>query len=349
MKNVATIGLDIAKEVFQVHGADADGAPLFNRKLRRAELLEFFGKLPPCVVGIEACSTSHDWARRIAQFGHEVRLIHPIYVKPFVKRGKTDAADAEAINEALTRKAMRFVPVKSMEQQASAMVFRARAMFVRQRTQAVNALRGHLAELGIATGRGMANVRALTKLVGNGSEDGLPAAARFAMSEIADQIEFLQQRIAKLDHEILVRARDDGVTKRLMTVPGIGAITALAIKSLVHDPDSFKSARHFAAWIGLTPKSHSSGASQTLVGISKMGNSQLRTLLVTGAMSVLMHLKADDKTEPWLSRLKNRRPFKVAAVALANKTARIVWALLTKGGIYRERRVIPTLVATTSA
>lgn len=334
MENVATIGLDIAKDVFQVHGAAADGTPLFNRKLRRAEVLSFFKSLPKCVVALEACGTAHHWARCIAELGHEVRLIHARYVKPFVKRGKTDVGDAEAINEALARKTMRFVPVKSIDQQAAAMIFRARSLFVRQRTQAINALRSHLAELGIVTGRGHANARSLTRLVGNESENGLPASAGFGLQQIVKQIEFLDRRIGELNSEILAQAKHDDTTQRLMTIPGIGPISAVAIKSLVPDPDGFKSARHFATWLGLTPKSHSSGDRHVLGRISKMGNTQLRSLLVSGAMVVLRNAKDDDKTNPWLSRLKNRRPFKVAAVALANKTSRIAWALLVKGGAY---------------
>ncbi|MGO6943157.1 IS110 family transposase [Rhizobium johnstonii] len=336
MKTIATIGLDIAKNVFQVHAADADGSTAFNRKIKRADLLEFFKKLPPCLVGLEACSTAHHWARRIAEFGHEVRLIHPAYVKPFVKRGKTDFNDAEAINEALTRKTMRFVPVKSAEQQASAMIFRTRTLAIRQRTQAINALRSHLAELGVATPRGTTGLKALIAIANDEHDGRIPASARFALQQILKQIEFLGEYIARLDREILARTKNDADIKRLMTIPGIGPIIAVAITALAPDLSGFKSARHFAAWIGLTPKSHSSGESQALGNISRMGNSHLRTLLVTGAMSVIRSAKTAERVSPWLAKLRKRRPFKVAAVALANKTARIVWALLTRGGNYSK-------------
>ncbi|MHC2365140.1 IS110 family RNA-guided transposase [Rhizobium leguminosarum] len=336
MKKIATIGLDIAKNVFQVHAADADGSTAFNRKIKRADLLEFFAKLPPCLVGLEACSTAHHWGRRIAEFGHEVRLIHPAYVKPFVKRGKTDFNDAEAINEALTRKTMRFVPVKSAEQQASAIIFQTRTLVIRQKTQSINALRSHLAELGIVTALGNTGLKALVAIVNNEQDDRIPASARFALHQVLKQIEFFEEHLAQLDREIKARTKHDDDIKRLMTIPGVGPISAIAITTLVPEPGGFKSARHFAAWIGLTPKSHSSGDSQVLGKISRMGNGQLRSLLVTGAMSVLRNTKSDERVSPWVAKIRKRRPFKVAAVALANKTARIVWALLVRGGNYAK-------------
>ncbi|MEO5326406.1 IS110 family transposase [Mesorhizobium sp. CC13] len=335
MKDVTTIGLDLAKHVLQAYGADADGTPLFNRKLRRAEVLRFFEKLPPCLVGMEACASAHYWAREISAFGHDVRLLPPQYVKPFVKRGKTDAADAEAIAEAMSRKTMRFVPVKTAEQQAAVMVLRTRALLVRQRTQAINALRAHMGELGIIAPTGIANVKALTVIVRE--EDlRLPPAARFALTEIVDQIERLAVQIDKLEREIVVQARQDDDMRRLATIPGVGAIIAMAIKAFVPDPAGFKSARHFAAWIGLTPKAHSSGGKERLGRISKMGNPVLRSLLTTGAASVLRHVQYRDRVWPWLKNMLVRRPFKVVAVALANKIARMIWALLNRGGIYRN-------------
>ena len=336
MKQISTIGLDLAKRVFQVHGADAQGLPLFNRKLRRSEVLHFFKKLPACLVGMEACGSAHYWAREIAALGHQVRLIPPAYVKPFVKRGKTDAADAEAISEAVTRKTMRFVPIKSAEQQASAMVLKTRALLVRQRTQAINALRAHLAELGIISGAGLTKVAALIAIVRDEADTCLPAAARFALTAISDQIEALVDQIDRLDRAIVTEARRDEDMSRLSTIPGVGAITAATIKALVPDPGGFKSARHFAAWLGLTPRSHSSGGKERLGRISKMGNAELRSLLVLGATAVLRVARNDVRAKPWIKALLTRRPFKVAAVALANKMARIVWALLNKGGIYRR-------------
>ncbi|NJL50269.1 MAG: IS110 family transposase [Blastochloris sp.] len=339
MKQITTIGLDLAKHVFQVHGADADGAPVLRRKLRRAEVHAFFAKLPSCLVGMEACGSSHYWSREIAALGHEVRLIPPIYVKPYIKRGKTDAADAEAICEAVTRKTMRFVPIKSADQQAAAMVLKARDLLVRQQTQTINALRAHLSEFGIITGIGTAKVAALIAIVRDADDTRLPGAARFALSAIADQIEALARQVEKLEREIVAIAKRDEDMRRLATIPGVGAIIAASIKALVPDPDGFKSARHFAAWLGLTPKSHSSGGKERLSGISKMGNTTLRSLLVLGATSVLRYVRHNENAPRWLVALLARRPFKVVAVALANKMARIIWVLLTKGGTYQKPAV----------
>lgn len=336
MKQVSTIGLDLAKQVFQVHGADADGTQLFNRQLRRAEVLRFFEKQPPCLVGLEACGGAHFWAREIAALGHDVRLIPPAYVKPFVKRGKTDAADAEAISEAVTRKTMRFVPVKSVEQQAAAMVLKTRTLLVRQRTQAINALRAHLSELGIIAAAGVTKVATLTAIVRDATDERLPAATRFALTAVADQIDVLDEQIDQFEREIVTEAKHDEDMCRLTTIPGVGAITAATVKALVPDPDGFQSGRHFAAWLGLTPRSHSSGGKQRLGSISKMGNTELRSLLVVGATAVLRYAKNNDKALPWLAALLARRPYKVVAVALANKMARIIWSLLVKGGIYRK-------------
>lgn len=335
MKQITTIGLDLAKQFFQVHAADAEGSPVLNRKLRRAEVLGFFEKQPACLVGIEACGSAHHWAREIASLGHEVRLIPPAYVKPFVKRGKTDAADAEAISEAVTRKTMRFVPVKSAQQQAAAMVLKTRALLVRQQTQVVNALRSHLSELGIIAGIGTARIAGLISIVRDETDARLPAAARFALTTIADQIDALALQINKLERELVFQAKHDEDMRRLVTIPGVGAVTAASIKALIPDPNGFRSGRHLAAWLGLTPKSHSSGGKERLVGISKMGNPELRCLLVLGATAVLRHARGNDNAPKWLCDLLARRPYKVAAVALANKMARIVWALLTKGGVYR--------------
>lgn len=335
MKQITTIGLDLAKHVFQIHGADAEGAPVVNRKLRRAEVLRFFEKQPACLVGLEACGSSHYWAREIAALGHEVRVIPPAYVKPFVKRGKTDAADAEAISEAVTRKTMRFVPIKSAEQQAAAMVLKARSLLVRQQTQAINALRAHLSELGIIAAIGTTKVTGLVEIVRDATDARVPTVARFALTILADQIEALFAQIVKLEREIVAGAKRDEDMRRLATIPGVGPITAASIKTLVPDPSGFKFGRHFAAWLGLTPRCHSSGGKERLGGISKMGNPELRSLLVLGASSVLRRVRGNDKAPNWLSALLTRRPYKVVAVALANKTARVIWALLTKGGTYR--------------
>ncbi len=343
MKQISVIGLDLAKQSFQVHGAAADGTVAFNRKLRRGEVLRFFEKTPPCLVAMEACGGSHYWAREIMAFGHDVRLIPPVYVKPFVKRGKTDAADAEAISEAASRKTMRFVPIKSAEQQASAMILKVRALLVRQQTQAINALRAHLSELGLVAAGGMAKVAALIEIVRDKSDRRLPKAARSALCEIATQIEALTRQIAKIEREIVADAKRDEDMRRLTTIPGVGAITAASVKAFVPDPAGFSSGRHFAAWLGLTPKPHSSGGKERQVGISKMGNAMLRSLLVLGASAVLRHAKTKSDGPQWLSGMLARRPFKIVAVALANKMARTLWAMLTKGGVYRKSHPVEGL------
>ena len=314
MKQITTIGLDLAKNVFQVHAADAEGVPVFNRKLRRAEVLRFFEKLPACLVGLEACGGSHFWAREIAALGHDVRLIPPIYVKPFVKRGKTDAAEAEAISEAVTRKTMRFVPIKSADQQADGMVLKTRALLVRLQTQAINALRAHLSEVGVIAAAGTAKEAALIEIVLDEADARLPKAARLALVVLADQIEALTAQIGGLECEIAAEAKRDKDIQRLATIPGVGAITAASIKALVPDPHGFKSGRHFAVWLGLTPKSYSSGGKERLGGISKMGNPMLRTLLVLGATSVLWRARGNAKAPQWLTSLLARWPFKVVAV-----------------------------------
>ena len=340
MQQITTVGLDLAKQVFQVHGAEANGSPVISRKLRRGEVLAFFKKLSPCLVGMEACGGAHYWAREIIKCGHDVRLIPPSYVKPFVKRGKTDAADAEAICEAVIRKTMRFVPVKSADQQATAMVLKTREILVRQRTQAINALRAHMSELGIIAATGPAKVATLIEIVRDPVDARLPQAARFALSELANQIEETKKRIDKLEHAIVVEAKCDEDMRRLVTIPGVGVIIAASIKALVPDPHGFKSGRHFAAWLGLTPRSHSSGGKERLGRISKMGNSTLRSLLIIGATAVLKNVRLRADGPKWLVAILARRPFKVVATALANKTARIIWALLTKGGIYRKSGLV---------
>jgi transposase len=315
MKQITTIGLDLAKQVFQVHAASADGSPIFNRKLRRAEVLRFFERTPACLVGMEACGSAHYWAREIRALGHDVRLIPPVYVKPFVKRGKTDAADAEAISEAVTRKTMRFVPVKSADQQAAAVVLKTRAFLVNQRTQAINALRGHLSEFGIIAAAGTVRIAGLISIVRDKTDERLPKAARLALMEVASQIDALKVQIEKLEQAIVATVRRDDDARRLVTIPGVGAIIAASVRALVPDPGGFKSGRHFAAWLG---------------------NPVLRSLLVVGATAVLRHARGNPNASRWIAALLARRPYKVVAVALANKMARIIWALLVKGGRYQE-------------
>jgi transposase len=335
MERITTIGLDLAKNVFQVHGVDAAGRVVLRRKLRRAEVLDFFAALAPATVGIEACGGAHFWARELGRLGHEVRLMPPAYVKPYVKRGKTDAADAEAICEAVTRPSMRFVPIKTEAQQAAAVELMTRDLLVRQRTQAVNALRAHLSEYGIIAAQGAAKLADLVAVVRDAQDERLPGLAREVLLELVEQVENLEERIERLDRRTVRRAREDETARRLVTIPGIGAVTAAALQGLVPDARGFQSARHFAAWIGLTPRSHSSGGKERLGRISKQGNPTLRRLLVLGAAARLRHAKREPEGADWTARLLARRPFKVAAVALANRMARIAWALLTKGGTYR--------------
>jgi transposase len=336
MEEIGIVGLDLAKRVFQIHAVGVGGQVVAKRQLKRSDLLGFFSKLAPCVVGMEACGGAHFWAREISALGHQVRLMPPGYVKPYVKRGKTDAGDAEAICEAVSRPTMRFVPSKTAEQQAAAMVLKTRDLLVRQRSQAINAIRAHLSELGIVAGIGVAKVSKLIEIVRDKDDVRLPGAARRALGELGAQIEALTLRIDALEREVVANARVDGDMQRLMTIPGVGPISASAINAFVPDPKGFISGRHFAAWLGLTPRSHSSGGKERLGRISKMGNPMLRTLLILGGTTVLRHARNGANVPAWITALLARRPFKVVAVALANKMARIVWALLVKGGEYRK-------------
>jgi transposase len=333
--NTTTIGLDLAKNVFQVHGVNEADRAVLRKKLRRAEVLSFFGSLPPALVGIEACGGAHHWARELSKLGHEVRLMPPAYVKPYVKRGKTDAIDAEAICEAVTRPTMRFVTPKSEEQQSAGVELKVRQLLVQQRTRCVNAMRGHLAEFGIVAAKGMGKVSDLVAVIRDIEDHRLPGAAREALLDLARQIEAADDGIRRLETRLLRRSRTDERARRLATIPGVGAITAAALQATAVDPAAFRSARHFAAWLGLTPRANSSGGRERRGGISKQGNRMLRSLLVLGATARLRYLRAGPERADWASRLLARRPFKVAAVALANKMARVAWALLVRGGTYR--------------
>lgn len=330
----ATIGLDIAKNFFQVHAVDAAGEVVLRRKLSRGDVIGFFEAQPRALVGIEACGTGHYWAREIAALGHEVKLVPPTYVKPYVKRGKTDAADAEAICEAVTRPNMHFVPIKTAEQQAALMLHRSRDLLVGQRTALVNALRGHLAELGIITAKGIHRIAdLLAELLG--VDDGkMPPLARASLSCLVAQIEAVEKQIDALEAQILEWHKGNEASRRLSKIPGIGPITASAVVATVGDASNFKSARHLSAALGLTPKQNSSGGKSKQGGISKAGNTYLRRLLFIGAIAVIRSKRAQE-TEGWLTRLLERRPTKVAAIAIANKTARVIWAMLRSGDVYR--------------
>ena len=337
MSEIITVGLDLAKNVFQAHGADASGRAVLRKKLRRDQVLEFFGRLPCCVVAMEACGGSHFWGREIGKLGHEVRLIPPAYVKPFVKRQKNDAADAEAICEAALRPTMRFVPVKSEETQGAAMVFRVRELLIRQRTQAINALRGHLSEFGQVVPQGAANARRLIAIVDDTDSD-LPADAIATLKVLVAALTHLEAEIGKLDAEIEGRARKNEVARRLMTVPGIGPLIATALAVLAPPPEMFRKARDFAAWLGLTLRQHSTGGKQRLGTTTKMGERSLRRLLIIGANSVIIkrHVHAAARPGTWLGGMLTRKPPMLVRVALANKMARIVWALMARGGIYQS-------------
>lgn len=335
MGEVTTIGLDLAKSVFQAHGADAAGEVVFRKKLRRDQVLRFFASQPRCLVAMEACSGAHHWAREFMALGHEVRLIQPRYVKPFVKRQKNDVADAEAIIEAAQRPTMRFVAPKTAEAQGAAIIFRTRDLLVRQRTQLSNALRGHLAEFGFVVSQGVGQVGRLIALAVDPETD-LPAQARPILAIIAECIQALQAKITMLDREIKARAKADPVARRLMTVPGVGPIVATALVALAPPASTFRRGRNFAAWVGLTPRQNSSGGKERLGRISKMGDRNLRRLLILGASSAAkVAAKDPSQASPWLAGMLSRKPRMLVTVALANKITRIVWALMAHGGSYR--------------
>ena len=339
MGEVSTIGLDLAKHVFQVHGSSASGAIVIRKKLRREQVLTFFAGQPRCEVAMEACASAHHWARAIGELGHEVRLIPPAYVKPFVKRQKNDIADAEAICEAAQRPTMRFVAVKSEAKQASAVIFRTRDLLVGQRTQITNALRGHLAEYGFIAPQGLSHVERLIAEVEDPAS-GLPDAARSCLVRLVGMLRHLQTEIAELDREIAARAKADDLARRLMTVPGIGPMIATAIEALAPAPETFRSGRDFAAWVGLTPVQRSTGGKERLGRTSRMGERTLRRLLIIGASGVVRWAKRK-RVPPgsWLGRMLARKPPMLVIVALANKIARIAWALIAKGGVYRAPAV----------
>jgi transposase len=336
MTEVITIGIDIAKNVFQIHGVDAAGEVVIRRQLRRRQVLAFFRKQPSCLVGMEACATAHHWAREIAALGHAVKLMPPRYVKPYVKRNKNDAADAEGICEAVTRPTMRFVAIKSTEQQSVLMVHRTRELLVRQRTMLVNAMRAHMAEFGIVARVGLPQVKELLEVVADKEDQRIPALARTCLESLAQQFLSLEREIVGAEKHLHAWHRTNEDSRRLETTPGIGPITASAMTASITDPQIFKSGRMMSAWIGLVPRQNSTGGKARMGRISKQGDKYLRWLLVAGAMTVIRHAKRRGTTDPWLATLIATKPTKVAAVALANKNARIAWALLRHGGTYRK-------------
>ena len=332
---ISTIGLDIAKNVFQVHGIDGSEKVFVRKQLRRSQVLAFFKALPPCLVGMEACATAHYWARELTKLGHQVRLMPAKDVKAYVKRNKNDAADAEAICEAVRRPTMRFVQVKSAEQQGRLMQHRTRDLLMRQRTQVINALRAHMAELGIVAAQGREGIKELLTIIASEEDARLPVDAHASLVVLAAGLQAVQTMIASIEKRIIVQHRSNEASKRLETIPGIGVIGATAIAATVPDPKAFRSGRDLAAWIGLVPRQDSTGGKQKLGPISKQGDQYLRRILVVGAHAVLRRARQQPEKYPWLTQLLARKPFKVVAVALANKMARIAWALLAKGGTYR--------------
>ena len=337
MQTISTIGLDIAKSVFQVHGVDAAGQVLVRRQLKRRQVLAFFQRLRPCVVGIEACASSHYWSRELQALGHNVRLMPPAYVKPYVKRQKNDAADAEAICEAVTRPNMRFVPTKTVEQQSCLVLHRTRHLFIRQQTAVINSIRAHLAEFGIVAPVGRRGVEQLLAFIAEGNDTRVPEVARACISALGVLLQTLKAQILEFDRRITAWHRSNEVSRRLDEVPGIGPALATALVASVADPKAFRSGRDFSAWIGLVPKQNSSGGKDKLGSISKHGDRYLRSLFTTGALAVIRYAKIHGtKHRPWLVALLARRPTKVAAIALANKLARIAWALMTKGTRYKQ-------------
>jgi transposase len=337
MQTITTIGLDIAKSVFQVHGIDAQGQVIIRRQLKRRYVLAFFQKLAPCLVGIEACASSHHWSRELRALGHTVRLMPPAYVKPYVKRQKNDAADAEAICEAVTRANMRFVATKTPEQQSCLMLHRTRHLFIRQQTSVINVIRAHLAELGIVAPVGRKGVEELLDVVADPSDKRVPEVARACLAALGAQLRRLKEQILEFDRMIMAWHRSSETSRRLDAIPGVGPILATALVACVADPKAFRSGRNFSAWIGLVPKQHSSGGKDRLGSISKQGDRYLRSLFMAGALAVIRYAKINGtKHRPWLTALLARRPVKVAAIALANKIARMAWAMMARGERYKE-------------
>lgn len=337
MEEITTIGLDTAKSVFQVHGVDVGGGVVVRRQLKRRQVLPFFTKLSPCLIGIEACSASHHWSRELTALGHTVRLIPPRYVKPYVKSQKNDAADAEAICEAVTRPNMRFVATKSRDQQALLMLHRTRHLMVRQRTATINAIRAHLAEFGIVAGIGRNGVEALLKVIADNADERVPDIARDCLLGLGHQLESIKRQISSFDTKIMAAHRTNELSRRLEAIPGVGPRIATALVASIADPKAFRSGRQMAAWIGLVPKQNSSGGRDKLGSITKAGDRYLRSMLMIGALSVIKRVKQLGHTHrPWLAELMARRPVKVAAIALANKIIRMAWAMMVRGETYCE-------------
>ncbi len=336
MEKITRISIDTSKYVFTLHGSDREGRAVLRRNVRRHELVGFFEKLAPLEVALEACGGSHHWGRTLQALGHRVRLIPPQYVKPFVKRSKNDRNDAEAISEAASRPSMRTVPVKSAGVQAEAMLLSVRELLMHQRTQLINALRGHATEFGLAAAQGDKGLAELRAEIATVPDTVLPAAAAEALQLLGGEIDRIAARLAETDKLLMRRHRASEASRRLGHIPGVGPVGALSFATRV-DASQFRSGRHFAAWLGLVPKQHSTGGKTRLGAISRAGDERLRQLLVLGATAVIRHAKpGSPNASPWLLNLLERKPRKLAAVALANKMARIIWAMLARGEDYRR-------------
>ena len=337
MRTITTIGLDIAKSVFQIHAVDAVGQVVIRRQLKRRYVLAFFQKLPSCLIGMEACASSHHWSRELQALGHVVRLMPPAYVKPYVKRHKNDATDAEAICEAVTRPNMRFVATKTPEQQSCLTLHRTRHLFIRQQTSVINAIRAHLAEFGIVAPVGRNGVAQLLGIAADANDKRLPEVARACVIALGAQLRMLKAQILEFDRMINAWHRSNEASRRLDDIPGVGPTLATALIASIADPKVFRSGRDFSAWIGLVPKQNSSGGKDRLGNISKRGDRYLRSLFTTGALAVIRYAKIHGtRHRPWLTALLARRPTKVAAIALANKIARMAWAMMARGERYKE-------------
>lgn len=336
MEDVAVIGLDLAKSVFQVHGVDVEGKVVMRRRLSRSKLLSFFAALPRCLVGMETCASANHWARDLIALGHEVRLMPPQYVKPYVKRSKNDASDAEAICEAVTRPSMRFVGVKSTEQQSVLVLHRTRLVLTRQRTQLSNAIRGHLAEFGIVAPVGRQGLDRLIAVIADPDDDRLPSSARSCLAMLVAQYHLVLNHLLETDRAIRTHSRASDLGRRLQEIPGVGPLVASALIAAVPDPQVFKTGRSLSAWLGLVPRQNSSGGKERLGGITKAGDTYLRKMLFVGAMAVIRHAERFGTRKPWLLRLLARRHPRIAAIALANRIGRVAWVLMTSGERYRE-------------